>query len=357
MLVPMKNRHYNPAKPHHRPDGFQNNYRPFDRKRLSELLRWRWNAWRGGLPKPPAHPAAVVPPDLAFIHRNAQAGLAMQPAATWIGHITVLCQIGGLNLLTDPVFSERCSPLQWAGPKRHNPPGLALDQLPHIDVVLLSHNHYDHMDEASLRALARQPGGAPLVLCPLGHHTLLTRWGHTRVAELDWWDHHTLPATERNACIEITLTPAQHWSSRSMSDAMRSLWGGFAVLSPDCHLFFAGDTAYSPDFADIRRHFAHVHTPANGDGFDLALLPIGAYEPRWFMQAQHCNPEEAVQIFHDLGCKQALAVHWGTFQLTDEALDEPPRALAQALNRHGVAPERFFTLGIGETRRLPPRSR
>lgn len=121
----MKNRHYNPAKPHHRPDGFQNNYKPFDRKRLSELLRWRWNAWRGGLPKPPAHPAAMVPPDLTFIHGNARAGLAMQPAATWIGHITVLCQIGGLNLLTDPVFSERCSPLQWAGPKRHNPPGLA----------------------------------------------------------------------------------------------------------------------------------------------------------------------------------------------------------------------------------------
>jgi N-acyl-phosphatidylethanolamine-hydrolysing phospholipase D len=350
----MRNPHYNPAKRHHRPDGFQNNYQPFERKRVGELLRWRWHAWRQGLPKPPVAPIEVQSPDLGFIAANARAGLDMQPAATWIGHITVLVQCGGLNLLTDPVFSQRCSPVQWAGPQRHTPPGLALDQLPHIDVVLLSHNHYDHMDEASLRALARQPGGAPKVITPLGHRTLLRRWGLHDVVELDWWDHHVLPASERNAAIEVTLTPAQHWSSRGLNDAMRSLWGGFAVLSPDCHLFFAGDTGYSPDFHDIRRHFAHAQ--AHGGGFDLALLPIGAYEPRWFMQAQHANPAEAVQIFQDLHCKFAIAVHWGTFQLTDEALDEPPRALAHALSHAALPNDRFVALAIGETRRLPPRA-
>ncbi|MEO8299957.1 MAG: MBL fold metallo-hydrolase [Burkholderiales bacterium] len=351
----MKNRHYNPAKPHHRPDGFQNNYQPFAPKRLGELLRWRWRAWRDGLPRPVASPIPQVAPDLAFVHANAQAGPAMQPAVTWIGHITVLAQLSGLNLLTDPVFSARCSPTQWAGPKRHQPPGLALAQLPHIDGVLLSHNHYDHMDEASLRTLARQPGGPPRVIAPLGHHTLLSRWGLTDVVELDWWDRHTLPATPGHAAIEITLTPAQHWSARGTRDALRSLWGGFAVLAPDCHLFFAGDTAYSKDFADIRRHFKHAQAPADGGGFDLALLPIGAYEPRWFMKDQHCNPAEAVQIFRDLGCQQAIGVHWGTFPLTDEALDEPPRELARARDRAGLTTAQFDTLAIGETRRLPSR--
>lgn len=350
----MKNPHYDPAKPHHRPDGFQNLHQPFTRKGMRELLRWRWHAWRQRLPRAPQTPVAVTAPDLAFVQANAAAGLAMEPAVTWIGHITTLVQFGGWNFLTDPVFSERCSPVQWAGPRRHTPPGLAIEQLPHIDVVLLSHNHYDHMDEASLRALARQPGGAPRVIAPLGHRTLLRRWGHEDVVELDWWAHHDLPGDAHRQHATVTLTPAQHWSSRSWNDAMRSLWGSFVVLCADCHFFFSGDTGYSPDFRDIRQHFA-AHQ-ADG-GFDLALLPIGAYEPRWFMQSQHANPDEAVQMFEDLRVKQALAVHWGTFQLTDESLDEPPRALARALQRHRIAPERFRAVAVGETMRLPRRSR
>ena len=353
----MKNRYFDPKKKHHRPDGFQNNYIEFKGKRLSELLRWRFEARRGGHPRPPTTPIPVAAPELGFIHANAKAGLAMTPALTWIGHITVLAQLGGLNLLTDPVFSQRCSPVQWAGPKRLTPPGLSLDQLPHIDVVLLSHNHYDHMDEASLRALAKQREGSPLFIAPLGHKPWFARRGIHRVVELDWWDTHVLEATPRSARIPVTLTPAQHWSSRTGTDTMRSLWGGFAVLSPDCHLFFAGDTAYSKDFIDIRQHFAPHHAPHEGGGFDIALLPIGAYEPRWFMKDQHANPEEAVQIFEDLGCKQALAVHWGTFPLTDEPLDEPPRALALARGRKGLKEEDFFVLPIGGTLRLVPRPR
>ncbi|HET6786481.1 MAG TPA: MBL fold metallo-hydrolase, partial [Aquabacterium sp.] len=249
----------------------------------------------------------------------------------------------------------RCFPVQWAGPQRQTPPGMTLDQLPRIDVVLLSHNHYDHMDEASLLTLARQAGGPPLFVTPLGHKHWFARRGIHHVIELDWWDSHVLPATERSARIPITLTPAQHWSARTPTDALRSLWGGFAVRSPDCHLFFAGDTAYSPDFKDIRQHFAREHTADQGGGFDLALLPIGAYEPRWFMKDQHVNPEESVQIFHDLGCKQALAVHWGTFQLTDEALDEPPRALALARQAAGLSEQDFVVLPVGGSLRCTPR--
>jgi N-acyl-phosphatidylethanolamine-hydrolysing phospholipase D len=166
-----------------------------------------------------------------------------------------------------------------------------------------------------------------------------------------------LEATSTSARIPVTLTPAQHWSARTATDALRSLWGGFAVLSPDCHLFFAGDTAYSKDFIDIRQHFALAHTPEKGGGFDIALLPIGAYEPRWFMKDQHVNPEESVQIFKDLECQRALAVHWGTFQLTDEALDEPPRALDAARRRAGLTEADFATLAIGQTWQLPPRKR
>lgn len=351
----MKNPHFNPTKPHHRPNGFQNNHQSFRGKRWHEILRWRWQAWRAGHPRPLQEPIPVVQPDLAFIHANAQAGLAMQPAVTWIGHITVLAQMGGRNILTDPVFSQRCFPVQWAGPARQTPPGLALAQLPHIDVVLLSHNHYDHMDEGSLKALARQAGGPPLFVAPLGHRHWFARYGIHHVIELDWWDTHVLPASAHHLRTPVTLTPAQHWSARTATDALRSLWGSFVLRSPDCHLFFAGDTAYSKDFVDIRQHFARDQGPEAGGGFDIALLPIGAYEPRWFMKDQHVNPQEAVRIFQDLGCKRAMAVHWGCFQLTDEALDEPPRALAQARQQAGLDDARFAACAVGATWRLDPR--
>jgi N-acyl-phosphatidylethanolamine-hydrolysing phospholipase D len=204
-------------------------------------------------------------------------------------------------------------------------------------------------------ALKQQAGGAPLVICPLGHQHWFARRGMHRVVELDWWDTHVLEATDHSARIPVTLTPAQHWSARTATDALRSLWGSFVVRSPDCHVFFAGDTAYSKDFIDIRQHFARDHTPENGGGFDLALLPIGAYEPRWFMKDQHVNPEESVQIFQDIGCKRAMAVHWGTFQLTDEALDEPVRALATALRSAGMSGQIFQALAVGETMRIQAR--
>ena len=334
---------------HHRDGGFQNNYTEFEPKGLIALARWQFSAWREGLPRPPATPTPLLVPDLGLIQSNARAGAQMQPAITWIGHATVLAQLAGLNVLTDPMFSDRASPLSFIGPQRKYKPGLWFDELPHIDLVLISHNHYDHLDEASVRQLAVQPGGPPLFVVPLGLKAWLADRGITHAVELDWWQSHRLGA------LEIVLTPVQHWSGRGLTDRLRTLWGGYAVFSPQLHLFFGGDTGYSKDFQDIRERFAGRQTPALGGGFDIALLPIGGYEPRWFMQTQHINPDEAVRVHHDLGAKASLGIHWGTFSLTDESLDEPPRLLAEARKAQGVPDSAFFTLALGETRRLPAR--
>ncbi|QHJ01560.1 MBL fold metallo-hydrolase [Xylophilus rhododendri] len=352
------NPYYDASKPHHRPDGFQNRYLEFQPKGLAELARWRWDAWRQDLPRPPAAPPPTTTPDLAFIQANARAGAAMQPSITFIGHATTLLQIPlgehGLQVLTDPVFSERASPLSFIGPKRAQAPGMALGDLPHIDLVLISHNHYDHLDEASVRALAAQAGGPPLFVVPLGIGAWLQSHGVPGAVELDWFDSHRI---ERDGAVaEVTLTPSQHWSGRGLGDRLQTLWGGYALLAPDFHFWFAGDTGYSRDFADIGAHFAARHTPANGGGFDLALVPIGAYEPRWFMAQQHVNPEEAVRIHREVDSKRSIGVHWGTFALTDEPSDQPPKDLATASRAAGLPEGAFGTVPIGQTLRLPRRT-
>jgi N-acyl-phosphatidylethanolamine-hydrolysing phospholipase D len=334
--------------PHHRVGGFRNNYTEVE-PQLGGLARWRFEAWRDGLPERPATPTPLLVPDLGLIQSNAKAGARMQPMVTWIGHATVLAQFAGINMLTDPMFSDRASPLPFVGPLRHNRPGLWFNELPTIDLVLISHNHYDHLDEASVRNLAAQPGGPPLFVVPLGLKAWFAARDIHNVVELDWWQSH------RFGAVEIVLTPVQHWSGRGLTDRLRTLWGGYAVFSTQLHLFFAGDTGYSNDFNDIRNRFAERQTPALGGGFDIALLPLGAYEPRWFMRGHHVNPEEVVRVHRDLAAKSSLGIHWGTFSMSDEALDEPPRALAAARKSQGVADSAFFTLALGETRRLPPR--
>ena len=333
--------------------GFQNNYLAFEPKSLADVLRWRWAAHRSGAPRPPREPIPAVAPDLALLQGNARAGVAMQPTVTWIGHATVLAQLGGLNLLTDPIFSDRASPVSFIGPKRHLPPGVALKDLPRIDLVLASHNHYDHLDSDSVDALQRQPGGPPLFVVPLGVKAWLAARGIDHAVELNWWESHTVQVPA--GPVEVVLVPAQHWSGRGLGDRMKTLWGGFAVFAPDCHLFFAGDTAYSRDFADIQARFADRQTPGRGGGFDIALLPIGAYEPRWFMAPQHVDVEEAIRIHRDLRAKRSLGVHWGTFQLSDEALDDPPRALRAQRQVQGLREDEFFVLPIGGTRQFAPR--
>jgi N-acyl-phosphatidylethanolamine-hydrolysing phospholipase D len=335
--------------PHHRDGTFQNNYVEFEPRGLLALLRWKWDAWRDGLPAPPHTPTPTIVPDLGLIQSNAKAGAAMVPTVTWIGHATVLVQLGGFNVLTDPIFSKRASPLSFLGPTRAQRPGLWPQELPHVDLVVISHNHYDHLDQGSVKLLAQQDGGPPLFVVPLGLKKWFESEGIRNVVELDWWQSHRLGE------LEVVLTPVQHWSGRSLGDRMETLWGGYALLAPQLHVFFAGDTGYSKDFADIRARFAERQTPAQGGGFDIALLPIGAYEPRWFMQTQHVNAEEAVRIHLDLGAKASLGIHWGTFELTDESLDEPPRKLAEARRALQVADGTFFTLAVGQTRRLSPR--
>ena len=255
---------------------------------------------------------------------------------SFVGHATFLIQGGGLNVLTDPVWSERASPFTFAGPRRRNPPGIAFDDLPRIDVVLLSHCHYDHMDMVTLSRLWDRD--QPLIVTPLGNGTIIRAKHRTiGVREADWGD--TIPL---RANAETTLVPAHHWSARRFGDRNKALWAGFVLEGlGSSRIYFAGDTGF-----DDGRPFRHV---ARHHGtLDLALLPIGAYEPRWFMGAQHMNPEDAVQAFNLLGARQALGYHWATFRLTNEGIEEPRHDLSKALATGGVAPDRFLPLLPGQ---------
>ena len=338
-----------PGKPHHKAEGYQNNYDGNVVKPFSDLLRWKLDQVKNSLPPDPKTPTPTVKPDLSFIQANARAGAAMVPAVTWIGHASALIQASGVNVLTDPIFSERAFPVQFAGPKRAQPPGVLLADLPHVDVVVISHNHYDHLDRNSVFALSQQAGGSPLFLVPLGLKAWMEGIGITHVQELDWWQSAVVGKAE------FVLTPVQHWSARTLSDRRETLWGGWAAFGPDFHWYYSGDTGYSRDFADTRARFAERQSASNGGGFDLALVAIGAYEPRWFMKEQHLNPAESVQVHRDVGAKRSVAVHWGTFNLTDEALDQPPLDLAAARTAASVSADDFFLLAIGETRKLPAR--
>ncbi len=301
----------------------------YRRTRLWHMLRWlatrrkqRWPRWVEDEP-PPAHPESVAPGELAL---------------TFVNHSTFLLQTDGLNVLTDPVWSERVSPVRWAGPRRVRAPGLAFERLPEVHLVMVSHSHYDHMDLATLRRLERH--FRPLFLTGLGNGRLLRSQGLRRVEELDWWQRF-----DTGAGVEVTMTPARHFSRRGLFDTNRSLWGGFLLQDGRRTVYFAGDSAYGPHFAEIGRRTG---------GVDVSLLPIGAYEPRWFMRSNHVNPDEAVRVHLDVGSRQSVAMHFGTFQLTDEPIDEPVRALAEALARHGVPEQHFRVPRFGETMVFPP---
>jgi L-ascorbate metabolism protein UlaG (beta-lactamase superfamily) len=258
------------------------------------------------------------------------------PTVTFIGHSSFLLRLPGLTILTDPVFSKRCSPTQLAGPSRVRAPGIALADLPPIDLILLSHNHYDHMDLISLRQLRRRFPKVAIVTS-LGNAPYLAKQRLAGAAELDWWQTHHHGETS------ITATPARHFAARWLNDRNQTLWCGFMLEHRGQKLYFAGDTGYTKFFKEIN---ARLGAP------DLALLPIGAYEPRWFMGPVHMNPADAVQAFQDLAAKSAIGMHWGTFQLTGEAYDAPLRDLATARAAAGLAEAAFTTLDFGETRQF-----
>ena len=341
------NPHYDAAKSHHRPDGFANS----DPQAVSagqfpwyEIL---WRRLRGDF-QPQQEPeggyAAFiaqwrVAPDLEQIRRRTDA-----PRLTWLGHAGLLLQVANLNILIDPHLTDIAGPDLWLfqpGARRHVPPPLTPEELPPIDVVLISHNHYDHLDEATLLRLEAS-GQRPRYFVPLG----LKRWfidrNIDRVTEMDWWDRLSVSG------IALHFTPSQHWSKRTPVDANRSLWGGFMVetASPAWRFLYSGDTGYSSDFKEIRHRLGSV---------DFLTVPVGAYLPRDFMRPQHVNPDDALQIMLDLDARQTLGVHWGTFELTQESFDHPPRDLAAALAARGLLPERVWMLKHGETRALSSR--
>lgn len=233
---------------------------------------------------------------------------------TFINHASFLVQMEGLTFLTDPVFSERVSPVTFAGPSRVREPGVAFESLPAVDVVLISHNHYDHLDLATLKNLDAK--FHPLFIVPLKVREFLLKEGLQNVAELDWWQEFKIKDSV------VIFTPTVHWSSRSLWDKYETLWGSFLVKAPGFSFYFGGDSGYGEHFRDIKMRLGPP---------DVALLPIGAYEPRWFMKMHHMNPEEAVLAHKDLGAGMSFPIHFGTFQLTDEGIDEPVEALKKAL--------------------------
>lgn len=294
--------------------------------RRRDFWRWRLTAKPTPWPKQAARPPPPPPPQPR----------GSEIVATWIGQSSFLLQSIHGNFLFDPVFSDRASPVAWAGPRRAQPPGLALDALPRIDAVLISHDHYDHCDFATLRTLARRHDAE--FIAPLRHHDLLHAAGARRIVELDWWETH------RQRAVAMTLTPSQHWSNRLGTPRNHRLWGGFFLTftgTPARRVWFVGDTGYAQDiFRDVARRCGPP---------DLALVPVGAYEPRWFMAPMHINPAEAVELHRDVGAHRSIGMHWGTFQLTDEGRDDPIAALAASRSRAGIGDEEFRIVAPGES--------
>lgn len=312
-------RYIGPVSDHFDGEHFHN--RELTEHREGSVLKWMmerqrgfWPQWVDATPGPP-------PP------RRAAAG---QLRVTFINHATLLIQMDGLNILTDPIWSDRTSPVSWAGPKRHRPPGIRFDDLPPIDVVLVSHNHYDHLDLPTLQRL--QQRDRPRIVTPLGNGALMRRYGIEGAIELDWW--------QRDG--NVTLVPARHFCARAISDRDRNLWGGFVISSSaGGNVYFAGDTGWGAHFAEIGRRFAPIRA---------ALLPIGAYLPRWFMQPVHIDPAQAVDAHLALGARTSIPMHYGTFALGDDGIDDPLRDLQSALAAKGAS---FTILENGEGRDLP----
>lgn len=288
-----------------------------------DLFRWMVLDRLAG--RRPAHPPFETPRRF----NDGRALRSMEPHATWIGHSTFVLRLGKTLIATDPIWSERAG----GTVARNVPPGVAIEALPQIDVVTVSHNHYDHMDIPSLRRL-----GDALFIVPKDNAVLLHRAGIRRVVELEWWQTH------EEGGVRVTLVPAQHWSIRYPWDRNQRLWGGFVIESSDGTAYHAGDTAFSEDvFRAIGERFPSI---------DWAMMPIGAYEPVWFMGSQHIGPEDAGRAWELLGAKSFVAMHWGTFKLTDEPLGEPPERIRAWWKERGHAHDRLWVMDIGETRAL-----
>lgn len=334
------NAHYDPQRAHHTESGFRNiDYQ--DDKGLGAFLKWRWQRLFKESPADREYQFELDRSQHALLKDNQE-----RTSLTWLGHATFLLQFKGLNILTDPHLTERASPFSWIGPKRQVPVPIELQQLPAIDVLLISHDHYDALDTDTIELLLVHNQQHPLtIIVPLG----LKAWfagqdfrtaADIHIIELDWQQSFALHG------VNFTAEPSQHWGKRSLFDAYERLWASWVISAGQQRIFFAGDTGYADHFRQIGEQY---------NGFNLALLPIGAYEPRWFMRGYHVNPQEAVQLHQDLKARYSVAMHWGTFILTDEPLDEPPRKLREALIEAKLPLSEFEVYKHGETRWLDGR--
>ena len=319
-----RNRFYSAEKKHHTRRGFRNE--EHFHVNLRAVLRWEYERIKARQPYVPANGHAEFARQW---HQKADFS-ASQDNIWWLGHASTLVRLNGQNILTDPVFSNRVSPFKFAGPKRLMPLPMTFEELPRIDTIVITHNHYDHLDRQTMgQLIARFP--EVKILVPLNLKKTIQAWGAKNVVELDWWESH-----EHNGIV-CHCVPARHWSLRQTIDRNETLWCGWMISSAQKNVYFMGDTSYTPLLHEIAERFP----------IDMAAIPIGCYSPRWFMQDQHIDPEQAVQLFRELNCKQAIAVHWATFELSSEALDEPPVLFRQALQEQSVSEELFKLVKVG----------
>ncbi len=319
---------------HHTEDGFKNPYLQIEQG-FGDFLKWKLNRGPVESPDIPLEEIGEYVPQMATPDmEKISAPNPNEIQLTWIGHSTFLIQIAGINILTDPIFSDRCSPFSFAGPSRFVKPGLAFEDLPEIHAVIISHDHYDHLDKPTIAKL----GNSPKYFIPLKVSAWFEDLGIDNYIELDWWQSQTFMD------LEFHCVPAQHFSGRSPFNRNKTLWAGWVLKTAAGNIYFAGDTGYSLDFKQIGERF---------DTFKLALIPIGAYRPKWFMGPVHVDPEDAVRIHQDVNSEFSIGMHWGTFQLADERKAEPQIYLKKALQSSDVSEDRFKIMKFGETLNIP----